>query len=85
MSRKHLAPIPPGEILLEEFMKPLRISMNRLARDIDVPPNRISAIVHGKRAITRFASANTSLSPQRSGWTCNPIMSSEYFAALPGS
>jgi addiction module HigA family antidote len=52
MSRKHLKPIPPGEILFEEFMKPLNISMNRLARDIDVPPNRISAIVRGRRAIT---------------------------------
>jgi addiction module HigA family antidote len=52
MSRKRLEPIPPGEVLLEEFMKPLRISINRLARDIDVPPNRISAIVRGKRAIT---------------------------------
>lgn len=52
MSRKHLEAIPPGEILLEEFMKPLHISINRLARDIDVPPNRISAIVRGKRAIT---------------------------------
>jgi antitoxin HigA-1 len=52
MNRKRLEPIPPGEVLLEEFMKPLRISINRLARDIDVPPNRISAIVHGKRAIT---------------------------------
>jgi antitoxin HigA-1 len=52
MSRKHLEPILPGEILLEEFMKPLHISTNRLARDIDVPPNRISAIIRGKRAIT---------------------------------
>lgn len=52
MSRKRLEAIPPGEILLEEFMKPLRVSINRLARDIDVPPNRISAIVRGKRAIT---------------------------------
>jgi addiction module HigA family antidote len=52
MNKKQLDPIPPGEILLEEFMTPLRISINRLARDIDVPPNRISAIVHGKRAIT---------------------------------
>ena len=52
MGRKQLEPIPPGEILLEEFMKPLHISINRLARDIDVPPNRISAIGHGKRAIT---------------------------------
>jgi len=52
MSRKCLDPIPPGEILLVEFMKPLHLSINRLARDIDVPPNRISAIVRGKRAIT---------------------------------
>lgn len=52
MSRKRLEPIPPGEILLEDFMKPLRISINRLARDIDVPPNRISLIVRGKRSIT---------------------------------
>jgi addiction module HigA family antidote len=52
MSKKLLEPIPPGEILFEEFMKPLSISMNRLARDIDVPPNRISAIVRGRRAIT---------------------------------
>ena len=52
MGSKHLKPIPPGEILLEEFMKPLHISINRLARDLDVPPNRISTIVRGKRAIT---------------------------------
>jgi len=47
-----LEPIHPGEILFEEFMKPLGISINRLARDIAVPPGRISAIVNGKRAIT---------------------------------
>lgn len=47
-----LDPIPPGEILLEEFMKPLDVSQNRLARDIDVPSARISDIVHGRRAIT---------------------------------
>ena len=52
MNRKRLEPIPPGEILLEEFMKPLHLSINRLARDIDVPPNRISAILRGKRTIT---------------------------------
>jgi len=52
MSRKLLELISPGEILFEEFMRPLGISMNRLARDIDVPPNRISAIVRGRRAIT---------------------------------
>ena len=47
-----LDPIPPGEILREEFMRPLGISINRLARDLAVPPNRVSAIVNGKRAIT---------------------------------
>ncbi|MBF0507074.1 MAG: HigA family addiction module antidote protein [Nitrospirae bacterium] len=50
--QKLLEPIHPGEILLEEFMKPMEISINRLARDIAVPPGRISAIVNGKRAIT---------------------------------
>lgn len=50
--KKSLNPIHPGEILLEEFMKPLGISINRLAREIAVPPGRISAIVNGKRAIT---------------------------------
>lgn len=52
MAKKLLEPIPPGEILLEEFMRPLGISINALARDIDVPPNRISEIVRGKRSIT---------------------------------
>jgi antitoxin HigA-1 len=49
---KLLEPIHPGEILNEEFMKPLGISMNRLSRDLHVPPNRIHGIVHGNRAIT---------------------------------
>ena len=54
MSKKtdHLPPIHPGEILLEEFMRPMGISINRLARDLDVPPGRISGIVNGQRAIT---------------------------------
>ncbi|MHB8473806.1 MAG: HigA family addiction module antitoxin [Gammaproteobacteria bacterium] len=52
VKRKLLEPIHPGESLLEEFMKPMGISINRLARDIAVPPGRISAIVNGKRAIT---------------------------------
>ena len=47
-----LDPIPPGEILSEEFMKPLGLSANQLARDIDVPPGRISEIVRGHRSIT---------------------------------
>ena len=56
MSKK-FAPTPPGEILLEEFLKPLGISQYRLARDIGVHPRRINEIVHGKRAI----SADTAL------------------------
>jgi addiction module HigA family antidote len=47
-----LEPIPPGEILYEEFMKPIGLSANQLARDIDVPPGRISEIINGKRSIT---------------------------------
>ncbi|UCH49377.1 MAG: HigA family addiction module antidote protein [Betaproteobacteria bacterium] len=52
MAAKLLEPIPPGEILSEDFMKPLELSINALARDLDVPPNRISEILSGKRAIT---------------------------------
>ena len=52
MSTRRLDPIPPGEILYEEFMQPLGLSMNALARDLAVPPNRISEIVNGKRALT---------------------------------
>lgn len=47
-----LDPITPGEILLEEFMKPHGISQNKLARDIDVPVVRVNSIVRGRRAIT---------------------------------
>jgi addiction module HigA family antidote len=49
---KRLDPIPPGEILAEEFMKPNGVSQNRLARDIDVNPARVNDIVHGRSAIT---------------------------------
>lgn len=49
---KKLPAITPGEILLEEFLQPMDISQNKLAKDISVPPNRISQIVHGKREIT---------------------------------
>jgi antitoxin HigA-1 len=49
---ERLDPIPPGEILLEEFMKPLGVSQNRLSRDIDIPVSRVSEIVRGQRAIT---------------------------------
>ncbi len=52
MSSKKIAPIHPGEILLEEFMKPLGVSQNRIALDIRVPARRINEIVRGKRRIT---------------------------------
>ncbi|MBI4720618.1 MAG: HigA family addiction module antidote protein [Chitinivibrionia bacterium] len=54
---KKLPPIHPGEILLEEYLKPLGISQYRLAKDIKVPARRINEIVHGKRSI----SADTAL------------------------
>jgi addiction module HigA family antidote len=49
---KRMPPVHPGEILMEEFLKPLGISQYRLAVDVSVPPRRINEIVHGKRAIT---------------------------------
>lgn len=52
MSVKKIKPIHPGEILKEEFIKPLKISEYRLAKDINVSPRRINEITHGKRAIT---------------------------------
>ena len=52
MPKKVLHPIHPGEILLEEFLKPLGLSQYRLAKGISVPPRRINEIVHGKRAVT---------------------------------
>jgi len=52
MSKKTISPIHPGEILLEEFLKPMELSQNRLAMDIHVPARRINEIVHGKRRIT---------------------------------
>ena len=52
MKTKKIPPIHPGEILLEEFLKPLEITQYRLAKDINVPARRINEIVHGKRTIT---------------------------------
>lgn len=53
MENEHyLEPIKPGEILKEDFMEPLGISMNQLSRDLSVPPNRISEIVNGRRSIS---------------------------------
>jgi len=52
MSKKKMPPLLPGEILLEEFLKPMGLSQNRLALDIRVPARRINEIVQGKRRIT---------------------------------
>ena len=52
MPRKKLAPVHPGEILVEEFLKPLALTEYRLAKGLRVPARRINEIVHGKRAIT---------------------------------
>ena len=52
MSSKKLDPVPPGEILLEEFLVPMGLSQNRLARGLAVPPRRINEIIHGRRRIT---------------------------------
>ena len=52
MSKDKLPPIHPGEILLEDFLKPMEISQYRLANDISVPPRRINEIILGKRSIS---------------------------------
>ncbi|MBA3005448.1 MAG: HigA family addiction module antidote protein [Proteobacteria bacterium] len=54
---KKISPITPGDVLIEEFLRPMGISQNQLAKDINVPANRISQLVHGKREI----SADTAL------------------------
>ena len=62
MSNKdYLDPITLGEILREDFMEPMNLSINQLSRDLDVPPNRISEIVNGKRSVT----ADTALRLER--------------------
>jgi len=52
MDEQLLEEIHPGEILLEEFLRPMGITAQRLAADTDVPPSRISDIVHGRRPVT---------------------------------
>jgi len=52
MRKRHLPPIHPGEVLMEDFMKPLRLSQYGLAKAIGVSPRRINEIVQGKRSIT---------------------------------
>lgn len=61
MNNRLLDPVTPGEILRDDFMKPLKISVSQLARDIAVSSERISGIVKGKRAIT----ADTALRLER--------------------
>src|SRR4030067_2890278 len=56
-TKKKIPPIHPGEILMEDFLKPFGISQYKLAKDIHVPPRRINEIVHGNRSI----SADTAL------------------------
>lgn len=52
MSKQKLPPIHPGEILMEEFLKPMGISQYKLAKDISVPARRVNEIVQGKRSVT---------------------------------
>jgi addiction module HigA family antidote len=52
MARRRLAPIHPGEVLLEEFLLPLGLTQYRLAKELKVPARRINQIVHGTRAVT---------------------------------
>lgn len=52
MKAKKIEPIHPGEVLLEEFLKPMGLSQNQLANDIGVSPRRINEIIHGQRRIT---------------------------------
>ena len=52
MAGRKMAPVHPGEILMEEFLEPMGISQYRLSKDIGVPPRRINEIIHGKRAIS---------------------------------
>ncbi|MBC8345458.1 MAG: HigA family addiction module antidote protein [Candidatus Marinimicrobia bacterium] len=52
MTQTKISPIHPGEILLEEFLKPLGLSQNKIANDMGVPPRRINEIVLGKRRLT---------------------------------
>jgi addiction module HigA family antidote len=52
MSKKKIPPLHPGEVLLEEFLKPMNISQNQLGRSLGVSARRINEIIHGKRSIT---------------------------------
>ena len=52
MGRNKIPPLHPGEVLFEEFLKPMSISQNQLGRDLGVSPRRINEIIHGKRSVT---------------------------------
>ena len=52
MNKNKLVPVHPGEVLLEEFLKPMNLSQNKVALALRVPARRINEIVHGKRRIT---------------------------------
>jgi addiction module HigA family antidote len=71
MMMRKLKPVTPGELLLEEFLKPMGISQYRLAKEIGVPAQRVGDIVAGKRAITAdtdCAYADSSLFPTDTGY-----------------
>ena len=70
MTTDKLAPVHPGEVLFEEFLKPFGLSQNRLALNIGVPPRRINEIVLGKRRVT----AETALRLARFFDTTPPIL-----------
>ena len=79
MTSQKLPPVHPREILLEEYLRPLGISQNKLGRDLNVPPQRINEIVRGQRAITVDTALRLAryfhTTPHRSfGSTCKPIM-----------
>ena len=52
MGKSKIPPLHPGEVLFEEFLKPMNISQNQLGRALGVSPRRINEIIHGKRSIT---------------------------------
>ena len=58
--KKPLKNAHPGEVLLEEFLKPLGVSQNSLARSVNVPPRRINEIVHGKRSVSAYTAVRLS-------------------------
>jgi addiction module HigA family antidote len=61
MRKEKIPPLHPGEVLLEEFMKPMKLSQNRVGHDLGVSPRRINEIVLGKRSITADTALRLSL------------------------